>query len=361
MLIDKYRPDSLSALSFNKEANTFFKAVASQTNMPHIIIEGARGSGKRLRAELYLKEKYGNLNTMSKVLNITVPGKTELKQIHVLHSHYHYQLNPSIHNIYDRSLIQCFMAEILHTRLKIPYFIVILEDADLLSVEAQESMRRTLETCIQTCRFIFLVNNEARLIPPLYSRCVTVKTASPTYSELTNIMTTICSKEKFTISAENLTLIARASNRNLRSALHMLNKYMLVQGTAKPGTPKLPFSRVDYDNVYRHCTKIVGELIKGKNIVDTIKTVREQIYELVNYCVDCRDLLPILLKIAIDRLPATAHNERLALCEVASKRDNSIRASSKDIYHVEGMCLYIFKVFKIFMHQKAVLIKKSKK
>ena len=138
--------------------------------------------------------------------------------------------------------------------------------------------------------------------------------------------------------------IATASGRNLQKALHMLNKLLLT------GNPM--FSRTDYDNVYRYGINIIDTIIKGQNIVTTMDKVRLLLYELVNYCVDCKTLIPLLLNITLEKLPVSAHNERFELCRIASERDESIRVSSKDIYHIESFCLYILNTVKQLMITK---------
>ena len=95
LLTDKYRPKTLEELSFNKDVNNVLSIIAKKADMPHLIIEGPRGSGKKLRVELYLKEKYGEFVTNSSTLNLELPGKTEIKPIHTLYSKYHHQFNPS--------------------------------------------------------------------------------------------------------------------------------------------------------------------------------------------------------------------------------------------------------------------------
>ena len=346
LLIDKYRPKCLSDLSFNHQVNTFLKSIAEKKDMPHLIIEGPRGSGKKLRTELYLKEKYGDFKINSRTLNLELPGKPDTKAIHTIYSRYHHQFNPSIHNIYDRSLMQCFINEVVHTNLlfNIPYKIVIVEDADLLSTEAQESLRRTLETCVKTCRFIFLVNNENRIISPIYSRCITVKTSAPTEKEIFDILSDICIREDQKVKSGIISEISSSCNRNLQKALNILQRYLLF----KPDK----FNRMEYDHVYRYCSDIVDTLIKAKTLVAAMDRIREILYELVNFCVDCKSLLPTLLSISLDKIPEYAHDERYELSEIASKRDLTIRNSSKDIYHVESFCLHIFKVVKGLMLTK---------
>jgi len=359
LLLDKYRPRSLDELTYNRDANTFFKSIATKTDMPHLIVEGPRGSGKRLRVELYLREKYGDFRINTGMLNLDVPGKTDIKSVHTLYSKYHHQFNPSVHNIYDRSLMQCFISEIVQTRLlvNVPYRIIVVEDADLLSTEAQESLRRTLETCVRSCRFIFMVNNEDHLIAPLYSRCITIKVSAPSVQEIIAILSNICEKEGRTeLRPGTLESIAKSSGRNLHKSLNMLNKFLLDTSTQPV------FSRYDYDDVYRYCVEIIDTIIKGQTIVGTMDAVRSLLYELVNFCVECTTLLPILLDIALSKLPQSAHDERYRLTKMASVRDLSIRNSSKEIYHVESFCLHIFQVVKILMltqSRKQTIIKKK--
>lgn len=361
LLIDKYRPTSLGDLDYNHNVNHFLQALAKTTDMPHLILEGYRGSGKRLRAELFLREKYGPDFAISSMdLDLDIPGKTENKPIHVLVSPYHHQINPSIHHIYDRSLLQSFISEIVEYRnlIDVPYRIIIIEDADLLSIEAQESMRRTLETCMKNCRFILLANKEDAMIAPIYSRCVRVPVASPSTSDIERILIRLNSQEGLSVPPNEIHNIANGCNRDLTRAIHFLAKYQEV---------KLPFNLKDYDDTYRYCCLIVDSIEKGSRLDDTMeKGVRKYLYELVNYCADCRSLIRTLLIIALERMPKSAYAERFQLCEIASQRDDSIRHSSKEIYHVESFCLHMFAIIKSIIEKqrtraKVVVTKKTTK
>ena len=359
LLIDTHRPNNLSDLDFNKDINAFLSALAADPDMPHLILEGDRGSGKKLRMELFLKAKYGAFKILNVALNIDIPGKTEKKIIHTLTSPYHYQINPSIHSIYDRSLVQVFISEIIQYKILTgnTYRIIVIEDADLLSEEAQESLRRTLETCIGTCRFIFLCNKEGKVIQPIYSRCVRVKLASPTVDEIVSILQKMDDRN---ISIDILKDIAGKSNRNLTKAIHYFNKYILLSKNTDGTDPE--FIYPDYNNVYKYCMEIIDNLISGSRLEETFeKKIRKQLYELVNYCVDCKSLIITLLNIALSKIPASEHTARYELCKIASERDTSIRSSSKAIYHVESFCLHIFYIIKVVMGDRAKAKTKAKK
>ena len=352
---DRYQPTSLLSLDYGSAVGKVLHSLAHTDQLPHLIIEGVRGSGKKARANLFLKEKYGTFNTNSVVMHIELPGKSEEKELHVLASRYHYQINPNIHNIYDRTLMQAFIDAVVQCEIisSIPYRIIIIEDADLLTIEAQESLRKTLETYIQTCRFIFLSNREGHIIDPLYSRCVKIDVSSPTETEIRHILNRICTAETGSdnIPAVIYDEIIKGSQRDLSRALRYFEKYIT---RAKYGPLNATgFNIREYDSVYNYCCQIIDTIIAGTDIVGTMDSVRSYLYELVNYCTDNKELLPILLNISLSKIPKNCHMERYLLCHMASVRDDSIRQSSKSVYHVEGFCLYVFGVIKTMMEQNA--------
>jgi replication factor C subunit 3/5 len=346
---DKYQPNTLLTLDYGLNVGQVLHSLAHSDQLPHMIIEGARGSGKKARVNLFLKEKYGTFNTSRVLMHLDIPGKTE--EVKTLASRYHYQFNPHVHNIYDRTLMQTFITSVVQCEIisGTPYRIIVIEDADLLSLEAQESLRKTLETYIQSCRFIFLSNREGHIIDPLYSRCVKIVVNSPTEKEITCILDKICKQEHITVKPDAIQAIVKGSHRDLSRALRYLEKYTL----RSTYVPDLKFNLREYDSVYNYCCTIIDTIIGGTDIVGTMDAVRSYLYELVNYCTDNKELITILLDITLLKIPKTCHSERYMLCNMASVREESIRQSSKSVYHVEGFCLYIFGIIKNIMEQKA--------
>jgi replication factor C subunit 3/5 len=358
LFADKYQPTSLANLDYGSRIGRVLSSLAKSDQMPHIIIEGARGAGKKTRVNLFLKEKYGSFNTSRVTVNIDIPGKTS-EEVKTLASRYHFQFNPHIHHIYDRTLMQSFISSVVQYEIisGVPYRIIVIEDADLLSLEAQESLRKTLETYIQTCRFIFLSNLEGHIIDPIYSRCVKIDVNSPTDQEILAILTNICKTENVSIKPDAMKQIVQGSQRDLSKALRYLEKFSLRVKYAND----VPFILKEYDSVYSYCCKIIETLIGGTDIVGTMDAVRSYLYELVNYCTDNKELIAILLNITLTKLPKTCHEERFRLCNMASVREESIRQSSKSVYHVEGFCLFIFGIVKARMEQNAAAAAKKHK
>ena len=353
LLQDKYRPSNFDALDHAPDVTHFFKALAKH-ELPHLIIEGPRGSGKNLRTLLLLQEKFGSFSIKNIALDI--PG-TNQKDINIMVSPYHYQINPSTHNFYDRMLIKAFTTEVLKYKILtgVKYRILVIEDADLLTPEAQESLRRTLELYISTCRFIFLVNNEGKLINPLYSRCVKVRLPAPTNEDMLKILTNITSREQIDIPLDILTDIVLNSKRNIGKGISYLEQYMLRNKVDLPA-----FKREDYDVSWEISLKIITTIIEGVDIKTTFDKIRELIYELITYGVEAKTIIGNILELALERIPKKNTAYIYSLCKFACERDATVRISSKPIYHLESFCIHLFDTVKNIMEDNKKIRKKSK-
>jgi len=359
LLVDKYDPKTFQEVCHNKNVCKFLQAMSKSTSMQHMIIEGGRGCGKKTLIRLLIHEKYGKFDTSNVKMYFKIQGKTEDKStINLLASRYHYQLNPNIHTIYDRTLLKLFLNEITYSIISnIKYRIIVIEDTDLLSTEAQESLRKTLETYITTCRFIFISNNEGKIIEPLRSRCCIVKVNSPTINEINSILNDIYTKESGKCPEEEETIrineISTECNRSLQTAINYLERYLL---------DKKAFNISDCDPTKQQCENIVTLIVKGSDIANTLDKIREIIYSLVNYCVPHETILFNILNAVLKKIPRKYHKEKQLICLKATERDKSLRQSSKGIYHVEGFCLYIMYIIKQVMgtqKKKQMIVKKK--
>jgi hypothetical protein len=87
-----------------------------------------------------------------------LPNRSDTIEATVLGSAYHIELNPSENGIYDRVVVQDVIKDIAQSQpLEVskdsrPFKVVILDEADLLTREAQQGLRRTMEKYMATCR-----------------------------------------------------------------------------------------------------------------------------------------------------------------------------------------------------------------
>lgn len=342
LYIDRYKPATFDQIGFCEDANEKLACLARSDGVPHIILKGRRGSGKRTRAMLFLKEKFGNgvFNIKNSQIEYETTNKTI--ELQISSSPYHYQINPSVHGVYDRVLLQKFIDEIVKYKIlsHIPYRVIIVEDADLLTHEAQQSLRRTMETRIKNCRFIFLVNQEGHMIDPIYSRCSVIGVASPSNDEIRSILTNVIETEKATVPPVLLEAIIAKSDRNITTSLHSLQKVVIMRS-----------DDVEIDDNQRVVDDIIQLLIEGADLT-IFDEVRTKINELFINSLSGTAILSMLMKTMLSKVPKSEHETIYNICRFASDYDNTLRLGGKFTYHIEAFCLHLFKEIKVLMDRR---------
>mmetsp|Transcript_95078 Transcript_95078/g.205267 ORF Transcript_95078/g.205267 Transcript_95078/m.205267 type:complete len:121 (-) Transcript_95078:453-815(-) len=101
--------------------------------------------------------------------------------------------------------------------------VVVINNAHLLSKDAQASLRRSVEKYTQYCRFIFITESYSAIIGPLRSRCLGVRCPLFNYTTISSILLEISKKEGYIfINKEIADKISSSSCRNLRRAVMMI-------------------------------------------------------------------------------------------------------------------------------------------
>ncbi|MDB4300184.1 AAA family ATPase [bacterium] len=136
-----------------------------------------------------------------------------------------------------------------------PIKVVILDEADFLTIQAQASLRNIIETFSRTTRFIMTCNFVERIIDPLQSRCQVLKIVPPTKKEIAIHLAGICDKENISYEPNAIGSIVKQYYPDLRK---MLNT---IQTSSKTGKLKVDNSLLISTN---YLDAIVEEL-KGKS------------------------------------------------------------------------------------------------
>jgi replication factor C subunit 3/5 len=122
--------------------------------------------------------------------------------------------------------------------------VVVLNEVDLLTRDAQNALRRTMEKVsglrergvvlpgsqyMATCRLILCCNSSTRVIEPLRSRCLSIRIPAPSSAEVADVLAAVCRKEHMALPAELARRIADEADGSLRRALLLLEASKAAQ------------------------------------------------------------------------------------------------------------------------------------
>lgn len=147
-------------------------------------------------------------------------------EFNIVASVYHLEITPSDVGNFDRVVVQDLLKEVAQTQqvdqsARQRFKVVVINEADHLTRDAQAALRRTMEKYSPNLRLILLANSTANIIAPIRSRTLLVRVAAPTEAEICKVLKKVGNAENW-VEAEGLNRrIAKDSGRNLRRALLM--------------------------------------------------------------------------------------------------------------------------------------------
>ena len=145
-----------------------------------------------------------------------------------------------------------------------PLKVVILDEADFLTIQAQASLRNVIETFSRTTRFILTCNFIERIIDPLQSRCQTLKIVPPSKLDVVNHLMKVIQKEGIKCSVSDLEVI---TNNNYPDVRKMLNT---IQVSTQNKQLKLDKDALVSNN---YMIKVVEELAKPSPKFNEIRQI----------------------------------------------------------------------------------------
>jgi len=354
LFTDKYYPKSLKDLDYNFELNKELINLAKVKDLPHLMFCGIPGSGKKTRAMLFLRERFGPSIMRVKKKEVSFKYSNKPIEFQLLYSNYHYQIDPSIHGVYDRSIMQDLVKKIMQLQLGITdmsvgsHKVIVVENADRLTQEAQQSLRRTLELYVKSCRFIFLVNNEGNMIEPLQSRCLKLRVPAPTNSDIRNILENISTNENIEISDKSMDYLIRYSDKNLNTLINQL-QILNLKSPGRLADPK-GISVKEISDIHAHVKMMVDTIFTGTNL-GILTTIRQYIYDLLVNCVTPTEIIKLIFEEVLTRIPDSGFKYKYEIIKIAKKYDHTIRLGSKPIYHIEAMVVHLFNMIKMIQQR----------
>jgi len=194
--VEKYRPKTMDGYVFRDEAQKQqVKTWIKDKTIPHLLFSGNAGIGKTTLAKLLFNE-------------------LEVNDLDIL------EINASRTNSVDdvRDKIVNFVQMIPFGDFKV----VLLDEADYLSPNAQAALRGVMEEYHTTARFILTCNYPNRIIPAIHSRCQGFHIAKIDQTEFTARVAEICITEGITPDLDTLDTYVKATYPDLRKCINMV-------------------------------------------------------------------------------------------------------------------------------------------
>ena len=232
MWVEKYRPQKISELVNQKETiGSISSMLKNQSELPHLLFSGSAGVGKTTAA-LCLSNEILREHWRTYTLELNASDERGINMV--------------------RERVKKF-SRFAGLDTEIPFKIIILDEADEMTSDAQTALRRIIEDTSKICRFILIANNLSKIIAPIQSRCVVFKFTRISDKDIISQLKFIAKQEKIKTDEKGLQTICDYTNGDLRHAINIL------QAVASSG------------DVTESIVKSVVGLTKTKDVQDVLK------------------------------------------------------------------------------------------
>jgi replication factor C small subunit len=316
MWIEKYRPRSLDEVFGQKETISGIKALLkTPATMPHFLFAGPPGTGKSTVALCIARQLMGE-NFRKFVLELNASDERGIGVV--------------------RERIKGFSQIIQLTPSGVQFGLVILDESDEMTKDAQTALRRIMETASRTCRFILICNYQSGIIEPIQSRCSVFRFRQLDEADASSYLKKICQAEKIETDAQVLARILELSDGDLRRAVNFLQ---VVATSSKGGRLQLSslkdFLPEAQSDLIRSMLKLAakGEFIKA----------REAMYDLMGkYGVSGREIIRSANR-EISRIPELSESQ-VAIVRTLGEYDFRLTQGANEDIQLSAMLAQIAEI-----------------
>ncbi len=208
---EKYRPSKFSEIVGQDDVVKRAEALTNSLNIPHMLFAGPAGTGKSTLALIIVEELFKE-NWRQNYLELNASDERGINII--------------------REKVKNFARTMSLGR--VPFKVIFLDEADALTPEAQQALRRTMENFSATCRFILSCNYSSKIIDPIQSRCALFRFKLLEKKDIEKIVQRIAEAEKLTISSEAIEVLYEGSEGDCRRCINILQSIASISPLITP-------------------------------------------------------------------------------------------------------------------------------
>lgn len=208
---EKFRPKTFSDVVGQNEIIKRVGSLTNSLNIPHLLFAGPAGTGKSTLALIVVKELFKD-NWKENYLELNASDERGINVVREKVKDF--ARTKSIGNV--------------------PFKIIFLDEADALTPEAQQALRRTMENYSGTCRFILSCNYSSKIIDPIQSRCAIFRFKLLEKKDIEQIIRRIADRENLTINPEAIEILYEGSEGDCRRCINILQSTAPISPVITP-------------------------------------------------------------------------------------------------------------------------------
>ena len=267
---EKYRPKTLDEIVNQESIVSRLKAFVKSENLPNLLFAGPAGTGKTTASLCVARELFGE-NWRQNYMELNASDERGIDVI--------------------RNKVKNFART--RTLGKVPFKIISLDEADALTPEAQQALRRTMENYTNTCRFILICNYSSRIIDPIQSRCAVFRFSKLEREKVKELLKRIIKEEKLDITDDAIEAIIDIAQGDLRRVVNLLQstaamgkkitKDLVYEATAQARPEDIrEMVQLSLNGKFEEARKKLYLLLVEKGVAgeDIIKGIHREIFDL---------------------------------------------------------------------------------
>ena len=265
--VDKYRPIKLDHIIHQDEVKKVLKNTVKTGELPHLLFYGPPGTGKTSTILALGYELFGPRVMNDRILELNASDEHGIDTV--------------------RDKIITFAKETICTGdpkyPSPPFKIIILDEADAITLDAQSALRKIIETSSRITRFCFTCNYIEKIIDPIISRCIKFRFKPIDASSLITRLRNIGIKEKLVLDDSCYNKIFESSEGDARRAIMTLQNIKYIS--------KNKITLQDINKILGSTTEEVLKDIWEKTLIQSINDILILVKNIINNCINIDDLI----------------------------------------------------------------------